>query len=159
MSLNIYTSKSEIPSEIEYIDYNDLFFESIEIQDTPLNREILQKIDKATYNSTETFIGRDQKLGALNKEHLSTGCKTLLNIVSTPEKCFDVSECGQNVLQLLYCIKNGNIYWKIPNIVCFSENKECDITIDNKNFKDFYEFIQYLSDRLEECEDAHTNKI
>lgn len=113
MSLNIYTNKADIPSNIDFIDYNDIFFNGELLKNTELTKFILNKIDKAAYNSPTTFIGRDPDLGTIYKEHLSTGCKTLLNIVNNPDKCFDVIECGPNALKLLSFIKDGNILYYI----------------------------------------------
>lgn len=45
-------------------------------------------ISVIVYNSPATFIGRDPSLGALYKQHLSTGTKTLLNVLNHPDKCF-----------------------------------------------------------------------
>lgn len=47
---------------------------------------------------TGTFYGRTANYGSLRKDYLSSGTKTLLNIISHPDKCFDVCECGGNVL-------------------------------------------------------------
>lgn len=146
MSLNIYTSKSEIPSELKFIISNDNFFNQHSIQDTPLNREILQKIDKATYKSKLEVINRGAK--SISREHLSTGCKTLLNIANNPDKCFNMAECGQNVLSLLPLITNGNILWEYP-VLHYLGNTECDIKIHNKHFTDFKSFLAYTMDGKE----------
>lgn len=144
MSLNIYRHIEDIPENIKYIDYNDLFFESTQLNSDSLTSYILNTIDKATYNSPDTFIGRDKNLGALNKESLSTGCKTLLNIISNTDKCFNVSECGQNCLEMLAYIKDGNILWKLPVLHCILDGKQCDINIDNKHFNNFDDFVEYI---------------
>lgn len=146
MSLNIYRNIEDIPKNIKYIDYNDLFFESTQLNSDSLTSYILNTIDKATYNSPDTFIGRDKNLGALNKENLSTGCKTLLNIISNTDKCFNVAECGQNCLEMLAYIKDGNILWKLPVLHCILDGKHCDINIDNKHFSNFDNFIEYIMD-------------
>lgn len=49
-------------------------------------------ISVIVYNSPATFIGRDPSLGALYKQHLSTGTKTLLNVLNHPDKCFDTMQ-------------------------------------------------------------------
>ena len=145
MSLRIYTNRKEIPKEIDIIDYNDKFFDGTTLKDDKLSKYIMNKIDKAQYSSEHTFIGRDETLGKLNKNHLSTGCKTLLNIVGNPDKCFDIVECGQNALSLLHLIKNGNVLWRNP-ILHFVGNAECDILIDDKHFTDFRSFLKYIMD-------------
>lgn len=144
MSLNIYRSKEEIPDNMQYIDYNDLFFAGVSLKNDAITSKILLEIDKAAYNSPLTFIGRDESLGALNKENLSTGCKTLLNIISNPDKCFSVEECGQNCLAMLSYITEGNILWKLPVLHCILDDRPCDIKIDNKVFNNFDDFVEYI---------------
>ena len=143
MCLRIYTDKKEIPPNIKFVDYNDMFFNGGILQSDKISKLVMQKIDGAEYGTENTFIGRDKSLGKLNKEHLSTGCKTLLNIVANPDKCFDVIECGPNALQLLPLIKDGNIYWNVP-VLHYVGNADCDIRIHDKHFTDFREFLGYI---------------
>ncbi|MGN0153208.1 MAG: DUF4869 domain-containing protein [Lachnospiraceae bacterium] len=145
MSLRIFTDKSEIPSDMKLIDYNDLFFNGQSLADDEVSEIVMREIDKAEYNTENTFIGRDKSLGSLNKEHLSTGCKTLLNIISNPDKCFDVIECGSNALSLLPLIRNGNVLWKLP-VLHYVGNTSCDIVIHNQHFTDFKKFLAYVMD-------------
>lgn len=147
MCLTIYTNKSQIPKEIILIDYNDLFFESVNLVDNEVTKKILSDIDKAKYNSPLTFIGRDNSIGALNKSNLSTGTKTLLNIVTNKDKCFSVSECGQNALSFIPHIKEGHILWEVPVLHYLGDCEQCDIKIDDKEFKDFDAFLSYIMDR------------
>ncbi len=143
MSLKVYTHKSEIPSHIKYINYNDKFFSSVELKDSNLIRNILDKIDKATYNSKDTFIGRDKALGALNKNLLSTGCKTILNIASNPEICFDVIECGQNAIKCLTLLTQGHILWTLPVLITDIDDT-CDIEINGKKFTHSIDLAEYF---------------
>lgn len=145
MSLKIYTNKQDLRSNLKLINYNDEFFKGESLKDNALTRKIMKEIDHAEYSSENTFLGRDESLGRLNKEHLSTGCKTLLNIASNPDKCFDVIECGINVLSLLPLIKEGNILWEVP-VLHYVGNIECDIIIHNKHFSDFKQFLSYVMD-------------
>lgn len=143
MSLKVYTRKEDIPSHIKYINYNDKFFSSIELKDDNVTREVLGKIDKAEYNSKDTFVGRDKSLGALNKNLLSTGCKTILNIASHPEMCFDVIECGQNALNCLTLLKQGHILWTFPVIIT-DKNSICDIEVNNIKFTHIIDLATYF---------------
>ena len=38
----------------------------------------------------------------LNTDQLSTGCKTVLNVLYFPDKVFCLKECGNNALEILY---------------------------------------------------------
>ena len=52
----------------------------------------------------------------LNIDRLSTGCKTALNILYYPDKVFDIRECGDNALDVIYALPAGNIYCDYPLI-------------------------------------------
>lgn len=145
MSLFIYTKQQDIPDSMQFVNYNDIFFDSIPLDDSEVSKEILKKIDNAEYSSPNTFVGRDVSLGNLNKNLLSTGCKTMLNVANKPDICFDVIECGQNALEVLPLIKNGNILWKNPALHLLNDS-DCDICVDNKKFTRFSQVLEYLMD-------------
>lgn len=142
MSLVIYTNVDDVESSgKELIKFNDMFFDiETNLEDTEFTRKVLDAIDKASYNSPFTFTGRTEGLGTLNKNMLSTGAKTLLNIVAHPQKCFDVCECGDNVLSLLPLIPDGSIYWETPVVVC--NDIKCDILCNGKRYTDFYDSLE-----------------
>lgn len=84
MSLQVY-NKTDPPMSV--IVDNDT-----ELDSGDICTGVLKVIDKAVYNSPATFIGRDTSLGALYKQHLSTGTKTLLNVLNHPDKCFSTMQ-------------------------------------------------------------------
>ena len=151
MSLHIYTSVDRIPSDLQYIRVNDVFFDSNTL--LPKNKLcdlVLSTVDHAVYNSDLTFISRTKELGALNKSMLSTGTKTFLNILCSPDTyCFDVLECGSNVLQLIPFLKDGYIIWEIHLLLSVPYDK-CDIFLDDE--KHFTSFKDLLLDIKEEYE-------
>lgn len=149
MCLNIYRSEEEAKlqgfNNVQF--YNDLYF----FANTFLSEEtshIIQKIDQATYNTPESFYGIDS-VGALDRSYLSTEVKTLLNIVQHTQECFNVIECGDNVLNLLIYLEEGNVVWKNVNLFSFSgfseelDNK-IDIVLDGKRFITVDDFLVYL---------------
>ena len=140
MSLKIYMDESEIPDNVKFVNYNDLFFNGESLRDDKLSERILQSVDQARYSTEMTFIGRYESLG-----NLSTGCKTLLNVLYNPDKCFDVIECGANVLSLLPLIKDGNILWKTPTLHYVGDT-DCDIEIRGRHFTKFKDFLSYVMD-------------
>lgn len=143
MSLKIYRSVDEIKTGQVIID-NDSFFDAFTVlTDTTLVHDILMVIDKAEYNSALTFIGRTKKLGALNKSMLSTGTKTLLNIISYPDECFNIVECGNNALKFIPKLKEGSIVWEMPVVVC-RDNPECDIEYKGIHYTDFHKFLSKI---------------
>ncbi len=107
--------------------------------------EILKTVDKAEFNSSQTFVRKTKELGALNKSMLSTGTKTLINIIQHPEICFNVEECGNNALQFITRIYQGIILWQSPFLAYYG-NKECDIVYHGKSFNDFYEFLDCVTE-------------
>lgn len=141
MALKILTKKDELKKNAtKYIDYNDIYFQAMSLRNDKITEKILQYIDHAHYASADTFIGRDKELGALNKSLLSTGCKTLLNIMYNPNVCFSVAECGPNALEALSFINDGIIYWENP--VLFLENDmECNIEYDGKHYGKYLDFL------------------
>ncbi len=141
MSLNIYTSVSDIPSGMKYIKINDVFFNTrTQLMDDEFTKRVLDKIDKAEYVNSMFFSGRTKELGNINKNNLSTGTKVILNIHNNPNICFDVRECGNNVLKMLPLIHEGNILWENP-VISYSGDKDCDIIFKGKVYNDFYELI------------------
>lgn len=151
MSLKIYRSINDIPKGIKIIFNNDSYFSGCtNLSDDDLTKSIIFKIDKAMYRSEYTFLGRDKELGGLNKDMLSTGCKTLLNVIQHPNICFDITECGYNALQLLPLIKNGMVLWSFP-FVPYAGDEECDIEYDNVVYSNFFEFMEAVDSDREEC--------
>lgn len=142
MSLKIITDKTIVEEmKIKYVDYNDLFFQSMALIDNEITAKILQIIDKARYANHDSFIGRDEVLGAMNKSLLSSGCKTLLNIAYNPNICFSVAECGPNALETLSIINDGIIYWENP-VLFLVEDVACNIEYNNKQYTKFMDFLR-----------------
>lgn len=141
MSLRIITNADELNKDTsKFVDYNDIYFQSITLKNDEITNKILQYIDKAHYSSENTFIGRDIALGALNKTLLSTGCKTLINIAYNPKVCFSVAECGPNALEALSFIDNGIVYWENP-ILFLTHDIKCNIEYNNIHYYRFMDFL------------------
>ena len=53
----------------------------------------------------------------LDIDRLSSGCKTVLNVLYYPDKVFCLKECGNNALEILYGLDRGQVcseYAMIP---------------------------------------------
>ena len=50
MSLKIYTDKKDIPKDMMFINYNDLFFAGETLLNDDISNEIMKSIDKAAYS-------------------------------------------------------------------------------------------------------------
>lgn len=53
---------------------------------------------------------------ALAIRNLSSGCKTLLNIMKHPDKVVNVEECGPNVLRIIFTMDNIKIFMSRPTL-------------------------------------------
>lgn len=146
MSLIIYSDKHKPPKGTNVITRNDAFFNgAVELSGSEIESTILSTIDKARYCSNKSFYGRSSDKIPVGKNQLSTGTKTLLNVINNPELCFDLRECGDNALELLPLITNGTVYWDIP-FIAYIGNASCDIIYNNKHYTDFYEFLSTINE-------------
>ena len=108
--ITIYKDKNDISDDMEYVELNDIFFN----QKTILKldnyaKEIIKKVDGSKLLSKYKIMSKFNEV-ALDIDCLSTGCKTILNVLYFPNKVFCMKECGDNAIELLYSLKNGNIY-------------------------------------------------
>ncbi|GFI11009.1 MAG: DUF4869 domain-containing protein [Lachnospiraceae bacterium] len=108
--ITIYKNKTDIPHEMEYVELNDVYFnqKTAARLDEKANR-IVELIDEAKllgkYKIESKFNGV-----VLDVDRLSTGCKTVLNVLYFPEKVFCMKECGDNALEVLYSLERGAVY-------------------------------------------------
>lgn len=143
MSLIIYEDKKQVPSNIEYVNWNDLFFEGEIINDDPLSRFVLKEVEQAEYVNKNYFRGRFVEDGNLNKSNLSTGTKTLLNIINHPDICFDTLECGDNALFALRKIKDGYIVEKSGVVFFHGDDLDCDFIYHDRKFSNFADYLKF----------------
>lgn len=111
--VKIYTEESRV-SNLE--KNNDFFFNTRTCNEkmTSVDIDIMQKIDHAVLkagNRIETPYG----LGYIT--NLSTGCKTVINILKHPDIIFSVDECGANVIELLFRMKDVKFFMSYPTYV------------------------------------------
>ncbi len=113
--ITVYKKK---PSKngMELITLNDIYFNkhTVEQLDDKAT-EIIEKIDSSKMLSKYTISSRFNST-VLNIDKLSTGCKTALNIMYNPDKIFDICECGDNALDVIYALPQGNVYCSYPFI-------------------------------------------
>lgn len=108
--ITIFKNKNDIPSDMDYVELNDVFFNQNTVSklDDRANA-IVEKIDASKligkYKIESKFNGV-----ALDIDCLSTGCKTVLNVLYFPEKAFCLKECGDNALEVLYELDAGAVY-------------------------------------------------
>ena len=102
--------------EVELITNNDIFFNTstAELLDDDA-KSIIAEIDKSKMDNKYTIRSRFDGT-ALNIDKLSTGCKTALNVMYNVDKVFDIRECGDNALDVIYSLPEGNVFCDYPLI-------------------------------------------
>lgn len=113
--ITVYKKKA-IPKAMELVRLNDLFFNKntvLMLDDRA--KKIIEKIDHSRMVSRFTISSRFDGM-MLNIDKLSTGCKTALNVLYNTDKVFDISECGDNALDVIYALPKGNVYCEYPLI-------------------------------------------
>ena len=108
--IDIYTEKSDSK---DWIIKNDLFFNLNTSNEEMSDNEValIKQIDDAKLTPDKHI---ETKYGLGTIRNLSSGCKTLLNIVKHPEKVVCVEECGPNVLKVIFAMDNIKIYMSRP---------------------------------------------
>lgn len=158
MSLHLYRAKESIPDNLQFVLSNDLFFITATcIPDTPLVREELAEVDNVEYHSETDVLLKDSKL-LLQKDDLSTGTKTFLNILQHPQgSCFETCECDDTVMGHIMELNAGHIL--IDRTVLSLRDKydnNCDIYVDDRHFTKKTDVLYYCDKGfLDEDIDAH----
>ena len=131
--IDIYTEKK---NSKDWILKNDLYFNlnTSNEEMTKKDAEIMKQIDNAVL-TLDKHIQTSYGLGTIR--NLSTGCKTLLNIVKHPDKVVCIDECGENVTKCIFQMDNIKIYMSRPSFVNIPDNTKLrfnngEIVIGNK---------------------------
>ena len=124
--ITIYKKKIS-KNGMKIIEINDAFFNKYTVELLDENaKDIISKIDQSEMVSKYSIKSRFDG-SILNIDKLSTGCKTVLNVMYNPDKIFDIRECGDNALDVLYELPQGNIICAYPLISFeFEKAKVCD---------------------------------
>ena len=133
--IDIYTEK--IDSK-DWIIKNDLFFNLNTSNEEMSDNEValIKQVDDAKL-TPDKYIETKYGLGTIR--NLSSGCKTLLNIVKHPEKVVCVEECGPNVLKVIFSMDNIKIYMSRPTLAEIPDDvnirfNDKDIVIGSKGY-------------------------
>lgn len=108
--IDIYTERKESP---DWILKNDLYFNL-----NTANEEMSEEDRKLILQADDAVLTADKhietKYGLGVIRNLSSGCKTLLNIVKHPDKVVCVEECGPNILKMIFQMDHIKIYMSRP---------------------------------------------
>ena len=133
--IDIYTNK--INSK-DWILQNDLYFNLNTGNEEMSQKEIdlIWQIDEAKLTPDKHI---ETKYGLGTIRNLSSGCKTLINIVKHPDKVVNVEECGPNVLRIIFAMENIKIYMSRPTLLDIPDNAKIrfnnsDIVIGGRDY-------------------------
>lgn len=137
--IDIYTEKKDSK---DWIFQNDLYFNlntgNEEMTQNEMN--LIMQVDGAKLTRDKRI---ETKYGLGTIRNLSSGCKTLLNIIKNPDKVVCVEECGPNVLKIIFAMNNIKIYMSRPTLVEIPEDlkirfNDSDIVIGNKGYQTWW---------------------
>ena len=143
--ITVYKEKA-IPKTMELVKLNDIFFNKFtagKLDDKAA--DIIFKIDQSVMVDRFSIQSRFDG-SVLNIDKLSSGCKTILNILYNPDKVFDIRECGENAIDAIYDLETGNITCEYP-LISFEMKKV--IAVDKKGsieFDSYDELKEWWSD-------------
>lgn len=160
MSLHIYTNRDLVPKHIQYEMLNDRYFirNHARLPDTDMVRFLLEYIEEGRYQTEQTFIGKFVPNGGILNRFLSTGTKTALNILLSPDVCFDTMSCGDNALRGIIYIRNGHAV--IEDGFMMHEDGNIDVIVnDTYRFLRIDDYIDFVDNGEEEWYDKDKWKI
>ena len=108
--ITIYKNKKDIPDSMDYIELNDVYFNqnTASVLDEKAEK-IIEEIDGSKQVGKYKIRSRFDDV-IIDIDRLSTGCKTVLNILYNPDKVFCLKECGNNALEFVYSLDQGNVF-------------------------------------------------
>ena len=133
--IDIYTERKDSK---DWIFYNDLYFNLNTGNEDMSQKEIdlIQQVDEAKLTQDKHI---ETKYGLGTIRNLSSGCKTLLNIVKHPDKVVNVEECGPNVLRIIFTMDNIKIFMSRPTLFDIPDDakirfNDSDIVIGGRGY-------------------------
>ena len=141
--ITIFKNKKDIPLNKEYIELNDIFFNqntATRLDDKA--EKYIQLIDGSELISKYKIRSRFEDI-TLNTDQLSTGCKTVLNVLYFPDKVFCLKECGNNALEILYSFEEGYVYSDYAMIPFNMERVKVQTSRGCKEIKDYEELKEW----------------
>jgi hypothetical protein len=143
--ITIYKDIKDIPPNMEYIELNDVFFNqnTASILDERAEK-IIEDIDGSKQVGKYKIRSRFDDI-ILDIDKLSAGCKTVLNILYNPDKVFCLKECGNNALEVVYGLNQGNVYSDYAMIPFDMESVNVRTASEDKVVSDYEELKEWWS--------------
>jgi hypothetical protein len=106
--------KKKTPYDV--ILLNDIYFNKFTVERLDGRaKDVVALIDGSELIDNYTMKARFDG-AVMNTDKLSSGCKTVLNIMYNTDKVFDIRECGDNALDMIYSLNDGKVYCEYPMI-------------------------------------------
>ena len=143
--ITIYKDIKDIPQNMDYIELNDVFFNqnTASILDERAEK-IIEDIDGSKQVGKYKIRSRFDDI-ILDIDKLSAGCKTVLNILYNPNKVFCLKECGNNALEIVYSLDQGNVYSDYALIPFDMESVNVRTASEDKVVSDYEELKEWWS--------------
>lgn len=118
--LNIYIGKLNKELKSRYIKFNDDWFDmnvrNVKF-DSDESKFLLRAIDRTHYLGDYRIESSFREGLAVSVSELSSGCKTAINISTFNDKIFDLAECGNNALEAIAKLDDGNCYMSYFSLI------------------------------------------
>ena len=139
--ITIYKNKKDIPQGMEYVELNDVFFnQNTAGKFDERAADIIARIDDSKLLGKFKIESKFNQV-ILDVDCLSTGCKTVLNVMYFPDKVFCIKECGDNALEVLYGLDEGSVYSDYA-VIPFEMQKVLAYSNGDKRIIDDYEELK-----------------
>ncbi len=141
--ITIYKNKKDIPQNMEYIELNDVYFnqKTASILDERAEK-IIEEIDGSMRVGKYKIRSRFDDI-IIDIDKLSAGCKTALNVLYNPDKIFCLKECGNNALEVVYSLEQGNVYSDYAMIPFDMEAVNIKTASEEKIISDYEELKEW----------------
>ncbi len=141
--ITIYKNKNDIPQNMDYIELNDVYFNQFTASILDERAEkIIEEIDGSKQVGKYKIKSRFDDI-ILDIDKLSAGCKTVLNILYNPDKVFCLKECGNNALDIVYSLEQGNVYSDYALISFDMEAVKVRTASEEKTVSDYEELKEW----------------
>lgn len=105
MAIKVYTDKGSVDKEKFINDAGTYFNINIKPSEiTSIDKEVIKRIDNGTFVDEEDI---KTPFGTTSMYNLSSGTKTIISILHHTEKIFNLINCGENALKVLFELIDG----------------------------------------------------
>jgi hypothetical protein len=137
--IHIYTNKQDSENWILQNDWYFNLYTSNE-QFTENDKAVIWQIDHAELTENK-YIQTKYGMGTIRD--LSSGCKTILNVIKSPQKVVNADECGRNVLDILFSMDSISLYMTRPERINIKDDVEIcfnntDIVMGRNGYEEWW---------------------